>query len=479
MNKKMIITKKLKIKFNSANKKHFESLGYIYENKKEIEIPIEHLNIGSNYKVKVKCDICEKIKEIPYKSYLKNLNNGNYYSCSVKCSQNKTKNTNLKKYGVDVVFKNETIKNKIMNIHKQKYGVDNISKLDSIKIKKQNSLKNSDFFKYKEFYKKEKLDIISIDKDKKIYKIKCEKCDSTFDISYNLLKNRRFSKTIICTKCNPIDKNISGLELDLLNFIKSIYKHEVILNSKKFIGYELDIYLPKLKIAFEFNGLYWHSDQHKDKNYHKMKSDLCEEKGIQLIHIWEDDWIYKNDIIKSIISNKIGNTKHKIIADKCQIKEINDIKIIKKFLNENHIQEFSNSKIKLGLFYKNELVSLMIFNRNNDIWNLNRFCNKLNINIIGSEYKLLKYFITHYLQNNETIISNIDRSYSNCDLYENLGFLIKNKTNPNSSFIVNKKRISKSNYKKMTEHKNMFSQDIYKIYDSGLIKYILDVERYI
>jgi len=74
--------------------------------------------------------------------------------------------------------------------------------------------------------------------------------------------------------------------------------------------------LPDLKIAFEFNGLYWHNEEHKPNNYHLNKTELCEEKGIQLIHIWEDDWRYKQDIVKSMILNKLGKTPNKIYAQK-------------------------------------------------------------------------------------------------------------------------------------------------------------------
>ena len=71
-----------------------------------------------------------------------------------------------------------------------------------------------------------------------------------------------------------------------------------------------------MKLAFEFNGLYWHNELNKTNNYHLNKSNLCEEKGIQLISIWEDDWVYKQDIVKSMILNKLNKTKNRIYARK-------------------------------------------------------------------------------------------------------------------------------------------------------------------
>jgi len=61
---------------------------------------------------------------------------------------------------------------------------------------------------------------------------------------------------------------------------------------------ELDIYLPEYNVAIEFNGLYWHSELYKEKDYHLNKTLECKKKGVDLLHIFEDDWVFKQDIIK-------------------------------------------------------------------------------------------------------------------------------------------------------------------------------------
>ena len=67
-------------------------------------------------------------------------------------------------------------------------------------------------------------------------------------------------------------------------------------NDRELIApYELDIVIPELHLAIEFNGIYWHSCFYKDENYHLMKTELCESKGYRLIHIFEDEW---NEITK-------------------------------------------------------------------------------------------------------------------------------------------------------------------------------------
>jgi hypothetical protein len=227
-----------------------------------------------------------------------------------------------------------------------------------------------------------------------------------------------------------------------------------------------------------------------DLTFNLEKTNLCIEKNVQLIHIWEDDWIHKKDIVKSMILNKLCKTTNKIYARKTEMKEITDNKLIKDFLEKNHIQGFIISKINIGLFYNDELVSLMTFgnkrivtndtNHTNE-WELSRFCNKLNTKVIGGASKLFKYFIDNY-QPTE-IISYANRSHSNGGLYEKLNFIYSHTTNPNYYYIVDKIRKHRFTYKKnklvkdgfdskKTEHEIMLERKIYRIYDSGQLKFV-------
>jgi hypothetical protein len=264
------------------------------------------------------------------------------------------------------------------------------------------------------------------------------------------------------------------------------------MSERKIINGELDIYIPDLKLAFEFNGLYWHNELYKDKNYHLNKTELCEKNGIQLIHIYEDDWIYKQDIVKSMILNKLGKTSNKIYARKCEIREITDNKLVREFLDENHIQGFIGSKVKIGLFHENELVSLMMFGKRRVAmgkktseegeFELLRFCSKLNTNVVGGGNKLFKHFVKNY--DPKMITTYTDRSWSNGNLYNQLGFKYEGKTDPNYYYIIDGIRHHRFNFRKdilvkegydpsLTEHQIMLNRKIYRIYDSGslILKY--------
>ena len=247
--------------------------------------------------------------------------------------------------------------------------------------------------------------------------ISCKDCNTNFEILPYQFYYRSKYLNKLCTNCYPISDCASLMEVELRNFIEENYKGEIICNSKSIINpYEIDIYLPALNIGFEFNGVYWHSELYKQKNYHYDKYKMSNERGIKLITIWEDDWIMKSDIVKSFIMksdivksfilNKLNNTKNRIYARKCIIKEI-DYKQSMKFLNENHLQGDIKSPIRIGLFYEDKLVSLMTFShlravlahKNNDssIYELTRFVNILNTNVIGGHLSYLAILLRHII----------------------------------------------------------------------------------
>jgi hypothetical protein len=417
----------------------------------------------------------------------------------------KTKKTNLEKFGVEnPFFDNDMIKSKF----KEKWGVDHPSKLKEINDKiKSTKEKNNTSLSSPEIRKKIKetnnlrygantpnqsniLRNNNITNDSNHIKYINEgvsefRCDLNknhiFYINSSNYHNRKRSKLPLCTVCNPIGDSQSIKEKELFEFIKSIYNGEIIQSYRDCL--EIDIYLPDLKIGFEFNGLYWHSEEWKDKWYHINKTNYFKEKGIRIIHIWEDDWVNKTEIIKSQIKNWLGLTEGKIFARKCYVKEIVDSKIATKFLEENHIQGKVNSNLKLGLYHDKELVSLMTFDHyegRNKMeaggWNINRFCNKINHSVVGGASKLFNYFIKNYEINR--VISYSDSDWSSGDLYKNLGFNKISEGNPDYKYIFEGVRVHKSRFRKsrlnsnLTESEYMKKSQIHRIWDCGKIKWL-------
>lgn len=277
-------------------------------------------------------------------------------------------------------------------------------------------------------------------------KIKCKECNSIFErIAYSHC-NIGHS----CPKCSA-SKTHKILE-KFLEEQKIFY----IRNDRKILnGKEIDIFIPDKKIGIECNGNYWHSEEMlKEYDYHLKKTESCKAQDIQLLHFFEDELIYKMNIVQSIISQKLKISNIKIYARKCYIKEVS-VDIKNKFLNDNHIQGEDQSKIKLGLFYNDELVSLMTFGvprYNKSVeWELIRFCSKQNYNIVGGASKLLNHFTKIYYP--KSIISYADKRISVGNLYEMLGFHYSHDSEPRYYYFPKKNPLDRKHRSNFTKEK--------------------------
>jgi formylmethanofuran dehydrogenase subunit E len=312
-------------------------------------------------------------------------------------------------------------------------------------------------------------------------RILCNDCHREFDIEAN-----SFLQGYGCPYHNC---NSSGKEKEISEFIKSLLPNDkVYTNDRKLLnGKELDVLVPSMSLAFEFDGVFWHNENNKENDYHISKTMECEKHGIRLIHIFEDEWIYKKEIWKSMIRNVFSCTQNKIYGRKCEIKEV-EVTECTKFLNENHLQGWCPSQVKLGLYHNGVLVSVMTFGKSRHYcgngrqeYELLRFCNKLNTNVIGGASKLFTHFISEY--NPKSIISFADRRWSNGGLYKKLGFTFDHCSKPNYFYVIGNVRKNRFNYRKsvlvekygcpksMTEKEFCRQQKWYRIYDCGTMVY--------
>lgn len=297
--------------------------------------------------------------------------------------------------------------------------------------------------------------------------------------------NNHINNAAGCPKCGH---TISKQEDEIIDFLKTLGIDNIEYSNKSILsnGQEIDIYLPDYKIGIEFDGILWHSEKYgKDKNYHINKTNECRNKDIRLIHIFDDEWNNKKDIWKSMLKNLFHKTDNTIYARKCTLGVV-DAKTAIKFLNDNHLQGSCQSSVKLGLYYKDELVSLMTFGKSRHFvgngkyqWELLRFASKINTDVIGAASKLLKYFIKTY--NPENIVTFADRRWSNGNLYFKLGFNLYNVSEPNYFYLKDRKRWNRFSFRKselirkyncpnnISEHEFCLSQGWYRVYDCGCL----------
>ena len=408
----------------------------------------------------------------------------------------KVRKTNFKKYGVSNASQNEEIKEKRKETIKCKFGVEYASQNEEIKNKiktaqldKLNYAKNQNLFSVDDLVKIFNRDKSTIIDDIHYLNLKIIKFDN--DTRFYIEKSNFPTLSDFFAKTNTC--SISYSEKELVDFVKSIYSDEIVENTKRIIPpKELDIYIPKMKLAIEYNGLYWHDENHVDRNYHLTKTNMCNEKGIDLIHVFEDDWLYKKEIVKSMIASRLGVYKEKIFARKCQIKEIEKDQA-KIFFDENHLQGFAYGDLYLGLMFNDELIQCICINKKG--WHdgnveLTRMVTKLNTQVVGGFSKLMKH-ISDYIEY-KSITSYVYKAWFNGKGYIESGFKIVKENNPSYSYVVNGRRVHKSHFRKnkikkmfergelkfydsnKTEHEIMKENKIYRIYDCGTTKVIYE-----
>ena len=435
--------------------------------------------------------------------------------CSCKCAGaskdilEKRKITNLKKYGVDNQFKRKDFQNIRTQTCLKKYGVDHASK--SVRIK--NKIKQTCLKKYGAEHISQSIYYLISRKDKWL-----EKCCKVFDVkilkpiglaTYNLkysdivflqcLKCNTIFKTTFynlyhecnrCPKCYP--KGSSKEEKEIKDYIQSIYKGKIFINTRDIINpYELDIYLPELHLAIEYNGLYWHSEKFgREKNYHLKKLKMCLDKNIRLIQIFTDEWILNKKIVLTYLNKLIGlNRLNTLYARQCTVQFL-DTSVKNEFLEKYHLQGSDKSKVNLGLIYKGQLVAVMTFSHGNIakgshtikyIWELNRFCTKNDVyHIPGAASKLFTFFKKNYEWSE--IFSYADRRWFTGSMYYKLGFKLEKETQPNYwYFKANScRRIHRFSLRKRPDEPKDVPEWIlraqegyFRVWDCGHLKFII------
>lgn len=274
-------------------------------------------------------------------------------------------------------------------------------------------------------------------------------------------------------------KPYSHQEKELVAYIKGIYAGTVqenakteIVNPKTGRHLEIDIYLPEKQIGIEYNGIYWHSSLcGTPKDYHEVKSKLCEKAGIRLIHIYQDEWLYKTDKIKQLLNIALGKVKNIIYARSCEVRQISN-KEAAPFSDKTHLQGHRDASVTYGLFYNGELVQLMSFSktanakRNGAEWEIIRGCPGSNNIVVGGVSRLFKHFIKDY--GPSSIFSYCDFNKFNGKSYEELGMKFIGYTGPDKYWVINDHLVPRNptRYKELKEK----AQGI--LYGSGSKKYL-------
>ncbi len=377
-------------------------------------------------------------KEWQEKNRIKRLKDGSY-----KKANSVLKDTLKEKYGVENICDIPEIKEKYKKTMFERYGV--VSPLQN-KVSVEKLKKTRYLATYKSMEEKlgNNISIISEEFEgikKARYFFKCNVCGNEFNSSIDC------GKVPECPKCNrPFYKKETEVYDFLYQYIYCEHNRRFTIDEKVL---ELDIYIPEKNLGVEFNGLYWHSSRKVGKDYHIDKQKAFSKIGIDVVFIFEDEWMFNKEIVKSVLLSRIQKYETVYYARKLELKEVSK-KEEKNFFNENHLQGFVGSSYCCGLYCKDELISCMSFGKSRFNkkfeWELLRYANKINCSVVGGAKRIFKKFTID--NNPESLVSYCDNRYFTGFVYSSLGMELIGEAKPNYFYTKRYKRYSRVKFQK-------------------------------
>lgn len=371
-----------------------------------------------------------------------------------------TKETMLRKYGVEKPLQAAEFKQKRKNTLIQKYGTDNTNHItETLEKRKRTSIK-----RYGTEHTSQRLITHALDylNDREwlttqhvTHKKSCVAIANELNVG-------------VTTVTNAINKfqllqstNRSSYEHQLSDFLRSNNIQHTTNDRTIIAPKELDIYCEQHSIAIEICGHYWHSELNgRDKYYHLNKTLLCSEKQIRLIQIFEHEWVHKPEVTKQRLLHIFKKAGPKIHGRMCSVKPITAAEA-KRFIDNTHIQGYAPASVRLGLFHEETLIGCATFGKarySRDQWELIRLC--FSRQVSGGSGKLFSFFVKHYAPH--TIISYSDRRWNTGNVYKQLGFAHKGASRPGYFYFhVNKPLLlhSRISFQKHKLHKLLETYD--------------------
>ena len=290
-----------------------------------------------------------------------------------------------------------------------------------------------------------------------------------------------------CPKCATAKSLVAGEFVTWIQSVEPSATLEARLGESKS---RWDASVDSKKLAFEFHGLYWHSEQHKPKNYHYDKHQQGLAAGFRTIHIFEDEWTERPEAVRALISNSLGKVSEKVSARNCSIVEVAHQEA-KSFLNNHHIQGSTSASKYLGLTCSGKLAAVMGYafresGRGKALTThsveLTRYASS--VQVVGGFSKLLKH-LERTSPDLRTVYTFSDTRCFSGAMYAKCGFTQVAELKPDYFYVRAGKRqhkatLQKSNFRSnpkllfdasLTERELAELNNFFRVYDCGKVKW--------
>jgi hypothetical protein len=308
---------------------------------------------------------------------------------------------------------------------------------------------------------------------------------------------RRTSNCPICA----LGKSISKLETEIKEFVENLGFIVDPSNRNVLNGKEIDIYIPILKFGIEFNGVYFHNEHHKPDDFHINKYKAAQSANVQLVQIWEDDWMNKKDLVLRLLATKLSaTTQLKTLfprfADHVENIDVSTTTVVKvgearakKFFNDNHLHGFAKGDFYLGLQDVNKVLraTISVKHEDNNELSIARYAEFGFLN--NGFKKLFNELIENYTPT--TIFTITDNTLAEDSFYLSNGFAVNKKYPQDYMYVIKNERKPKSEYtvekfksspqlkfeNNLTEKELALLNNISRIWDAGYTKYICKCDK--
>lgn len=288
-----------------------------------------------------------------------------------------------------------------------------------------------------------------------------------------------------CPACSYGNKTSRG-EMEVADFVNSLGFD--VQTNVRIDGKEIDVYIPERKFGIEFNGVYWHSELFKEKNYHAEKLVHFSQRNIDIYQIWEDDWNLKREIIKKGLAYRLGKSQEIKIGARTLKPSLIEYKNAAEFLDMNHLQGRASGTYYFGLSNSQGILQAVLVatkTQNVGEFVIDRYATSTHVQ--GGFTKLLSYAqnvigVTKW-------ITFADLMVSQGNLYSSHGFYQDKVLDPDYYYVVNGVREHKFTYRKsrfkndsalqyeegLSERELAALNGLVRIWDAGKIRFVKDV----
>lgn len=319
-------------------------------------------------------------------------------------------------------------------------------------------------------------------------------------------------------------KTTKRYQIRLTEMVQALVPDSTVLSDDHTVlpsGKELDIVVPDHHLAIEFNDIFSHSEEAvvtvhrrpRPHSYHAAKTREAREQGYQLVHVWEDDWLHRRELVLRALAHRMYAVDRlpdvlpdinplayqRLYARNLTARRVHG-GIARRFWQDNHLQGPVHCTVNIGLYDSDGVLrALLGIGRKNHgsrvslpdgTWDIQRYAT-LGV-IVGGFTKLLAHAET--LVSVDTWTSWSDDDISDGGMYQAAGFVVDKRQAPSYSYVGRKtrwERVHRSTYTKQrfindpdltyrsgqTEHEAALANKLYRIYDAGKTRWVKTVAR--